>query len=91
MGCLRTSAWAEARSCAVSKRRLVITAVPAGSSQSEVARTYGVSQSPIGRRPNCGLLTHAKWMGSRRLHSDAEQSDVCLELTAHVIGGPRPP
>jgi transposase InsO family protein len=33
----------------VSKRRLVITAVLAGSSQSEVARTYGVSQSWISR------------------------------------------
>src|SRR3954468_5055847 len=32
-----------------SKRRLVITAVLAGSSQSEVARTYGVSQSWISR------------------------------------------
>ena len=35
--------------CAVSKRRLVITAVLAGSSQSEVARTYGVSQGWISR------------------------------------------
>ena len=33
----------------MSKRRLVITAVLAGSSQSEVARTYGVSQSWISR------------------------------------------
>jgi transposase InsO family protein len=33
----------------VSKRRLIITAVLAGSSQSEVARTYGVSQSWISR------------------------------------------
>jgi transposase InsO family protein len=33
----------------VSKRRLVITAVLAGASQSEVARTYGVSQSWISR------------------------------------------
>jgi transposase InsO family protein len=33
----------------VSKRRLVITAVLAGSSQSEVARTYGVSQGWISR------------------------------------------
>jgi transposase InsO family protein len=33
----------------VSKRRLVITAVLAGSSQSEVARAYGVSQSWISR------------------------------------------
>jgi transposase len=33
----------------VSKRRLVITAVLSGSSQSEVARTYGVSQSWISR------------------------------------------
>jgi transposase InsO family protein len=33
----------------VSKRRLVITAVLAGSSQSEVARTYGVSQPWISR------------------------------------------
>ncbi len=33
----------------VSTRRLVITAVLAGSSQSEVARTYGVSQSWISR------------------------------------------
>jgi transposase len=33
----------------VSKRRLVIAAVLAGSSQSEVARTYGVSQSWISR------------------------------------------
>jgi transposase len=33
----------------VSKRRLVITAVLAGSSQSEVARTYGVSQRWISR------------------------------------------
>jgi transposase InsO family protein len=33
----------------VSKRRLVITAVLAGSSQSEVARSYGVSQSWISR------------------------------------------
>ena len=33
----------------MSKRRLVITAVPAGSSQSEVARTYGVSQGWISR------------------------------------------
>ena len=32
-----------------SKRRLVITAVLAGSSQSEVARTYGVSQGWISR------------------------------------------
>ena len=32
-----------------SKRRLVITAVIAGSSQSEVARTYGVSQGWISR------------------------------------------
>jgi transposase len=32
-----------------SKRRLVITAVLAGSSQSEVARTYGVSQRWISR------------------------------------------
>jgi transposase InsO family protein len=33
----------------VSKRRLAITAVLAGSSQSEVARTYGVSQSWVSR------------------------------------------
>jgi transposase len=33
----------------VSKRRLVITAVLAGQSQSEVARTYGVSQGWISR------------------------------------------
>jgi transposase len=33
----------------VSKRRLVITAVLAGSTQSEVARTYGVSQGWISR------------------------------------------
>ena len=33
----------------MSKRRLVITAVLAGSSQSEVARTYGVSQSWLSR------------------------------------------
>jgi transposase len=33
----------------VSKRRLVITAVLAGTSQSEVARTYGVSQGWISR------------------------------------------
>jgi transposase-like protein len=33
----------------VSKRRLVITAVLAGRSQSEVARTYGVSQGWISR------------------------------------------
>ena len=33
----------------MSKRRLVITAVLAGTSQSEVARTYGVSQSWISR------------------------------------------
>src|SRR3954469_3624852 len=33
----------------MSKRRLVITAVLAGSSQSEVARTYGVSQGWISR------------------------------------------
>jgi transposase InsO family protein len=33
----------------VSKRRLVITAVLAGSSQSEVARTYGVSQGWVSR------------------------------------------
>jgi transposase len=33
----------------VSKRRLVITAVQAGSSQSQVARAYGVSQSWISR------------------------------------------
>jgi transposase len=33
----------------VSKRRLVITAVLAGSSQSEVARTYQVSQGWISR------------------------------------------
>jgi transposase InsO family protein len=38
-----------AAGCAVSKRRLVITAVLAGSSQSEVARTYGVSQGWISR------------------------------------------
>jgi transposase InsO family protein len=37
----------------VSKRRLVITAVLAGQSQSEVARTYGVSQGWISR-----LLAH---------------------------------
>jgi len=37
------------RCCAVSKRRLVITAVLAGASQSEVARTYGVSQGWISR------------------------------------------
>src|SRR5215218_5891234 len=33
----------------MSKRRLVITAVLAGTSQSEVARTYGVSQGWISR------------------------------------------
>lgn len=33
----------------MSKRRLVITAVLAGASQSEVARTYGVSQGWISR------------------------------------------
>ena len=33
----------------MSKRRLVITAVLAGSTQSEVARTYGVSQGWISR------------------------------------------
>ena len=33
----------------MSKRRLVITAVLTGASQSEVARTYGVSQSWISR------------------------------------------
>ncbi|MEQ4209670.1 helix-turn-helix domain-containing protein [Actinopolymorpha sp. B17G11] len=33
----------------MSKRRLVITAVLAGASQSETARTYGVSQSWISR------------------------------------------
>jgi transposase len=33
----------------MSKRRLVITAVLAGSSQSEAARTYGVSQGWISR------------------------------------------
>jgi transposase len=33
----------------MSKRRLVITAVLAGQSQSEVARTYGVSQGWISR------------------------------------------
>ena len=35
--------------CGMSKRRLVITAVLAGQSQSEVARTYGVSQGWISR------------------------------------------
>ena len=33
----------------MSKRRLVITAVLAGQSQSEVARTYGVSQGWVSR------------------------------------------
>jgi transposase len=33
----------------MSKRRLVITAVLAGQSQSEVARTYGVSQGWISK------------------------------------------
>ena len=33
----------------MSKRRLVITAVLAGASQSETARTYGVSQGWISR------------------------------------------
>jgi transposase len=37
------------RGCVVSKRRLVITAVLAGTSQSQVARTYGVSQGWISR------------------------------------------
>src|SRR3954451_21509902 len=49
MGCLTTSAWVGPRPCPVSKHRLVITAVLAGSSQSEVARSYGVSQSWISR------------------------------------------
>jgi transposase InsO family protein len=57
MGCLTASEWRVAgvrngwrpAGCGVSKRRLVITAVLAGQSQSEVARAYGVSQGWISR------------------------------------------
>ena len=51
-----------------SKRRLVITAVLAGSSQSETARTYGVSQGWISR-----LMTryHAEGEAAFEPHSRA--------------------
>ncbi|MGH3382250.1 MAG: helix-turn-helix domain-containing protein [Actinoallomurus sp.] len=39
----------ELAGCVMSKRRVVIAAVLAGQSQSEVARTYGVSQGWISR------------------------------------------
>jgi transposase len=44
---LRNGRWLAG--CDTSKRRLVIAAVLAGQSQSEVARTYGVSQGWISR------------------------------------------
>jgi transposase InsO family protein len=71
----------------VSKRRLVITAVLAGSSQSEVARTYGVSQSWISR-----LMARYATEGvaafeprSRRPHTspnatDAATTELVLDL-----------
>ena len=49
MVCLGASEWAAGASSVVSKRRLVITAVLAGASQSEVARKYHVSQGWISR------------------------------------------
>jgi hypothetical protein len=63
----------------MSKRRLVITAVLAGQSQSEVARTYGVSQGWVvpWRQPDpryVGLRTNGRyralvfmgsWLGPR--------------------------
>src|SRR5688500_13461830 len=49
IGMARGAARRSARGCGVSKRRLVITAVLAGQSQSEVARSYGVSQGWISR------------------------------------------
>ena len=62
----------------MSKRRLVITAVLAGSSQSEVARTYGVSQSWISR-----LMTRYAVEGeaafeprSRRPHTSPNATDT---------------
>jgi transposase InsO family protein len=62
----------------VSKRRLVITAVLAGSSQSEVARTYGVSQPWISR-----LMARYAVEGpaafeprSRRPHSSPRATDA---------------
>jgi hypothetical protein len=47
----------------MSKRRLVITAVLAGQSQSQVAVTYGVSQgwiSALGRIRTCNLLIRSQ-------------------------------
>ncbi|WP_407320461.1 helix-turn-helix domain-containing protein [Isoptericola halotolerans] len=57
MGCLTSSTWRVSghrhdptgRCSIVSKRRLVITAVLAGASQSEVARRYDVSQGWVSR------------------------------------------
>jgi transposase InsO family protein len=77
----------------VSKRRLVITAVLAGSSQSEVARTYGVSQSWISR-----LMTRYAAEGeaafeprSRRPHTsphatDATTTELVLRLRKQLAG-----
>lgn len=77
----------------MSKRRLVITAVLAGSSQSEVARTYGVSQSWISR-----LMTRYAAEGqaafeprSRRPHTspnatDAATTELVLDLRKQLTG-----
>lgn len=71
----------------MSKRRLVITAVLAGSSQSEVARTYGVSQGWISR-----LMARYREEGeaafeprSRRPHSSPNATDpATVELVLRL-------
>jgi transposase InsO family protein len=64
----------------VSKRRLVITAVLAGSSQSEVARTYGVSQSWVSRlmARYAGEGQAAFEPRSRRPHTSPTATDTAI-------------
>jgi transposase len=77
----------------VSKRRLVLTAVLAGASQSEVARTYGVSQSWISRlMARYALEGEAAFEPrSRRPHTspnatDAAAAELVLRLRKQLSG-----
>lgn len=65
----------------MSKRRLVITAVLAGQSQSEVARTYGVSQGWISR-----LMARYTTEGEAAFepHSRAPKTSPRATPAAHV-------
>jgi hypothetical protein len=77
----------------MSKRRLVISAVLAGQSQSEVARTYGVSQGWIRAERNAWAAPIVATLGidvsagQRPLSGPAVTANVrrFLPLSAHIL------